>query len=138
MNMALYLARILLGGVFGVAAIAKLGDRAAAQQMLRDFSIPVKLAAPLGVLLSLAELLVAGALIAPSTAWWGPTAWWGSIGALVLLVLFIAGISFHLAHGRAPACRCFGKLSSTSAGWPTLVRNSLLVLVAGFIIWQGP
>jgi len=138
MNMALYLARILLGGVFGVAAIAKLADRAAAQQMLRDFSIPVKLTAPLGILLPLAELLVAGALIAPPTAWWGPSTWWGGIGALVLLVLFIAGISFHLAHGRTPTCRCFGKLSSTSAGWPTLVRNSLLVLIAGFIIWQGP
>ena len=132
MNMALYLARILLWGVFGVAATAKLAERAAAQQMLRDYRIPVKLTAPLGILLPLAELLVAGALIAP------PTAWWGGIGALILPVLFIAGISFHLAHGRTPACRCFGKLSSTSAGWPTLVRNSLLVLVAGFIIWQGP
>ena len=33
MNMALSIARILLGGVFGVAAFAKLGDRAATQEM---------------------------------------------------------------------------------------------------------
>lgn len=131
MNMTLSLARFLLSGVFGVAAFAKLGDRAAAQQMLRDFSVPIKLAAPLGILLPLVELLVAGALIAPVTAWWG------GIGALILLVLFIAGISFQLAHGHTPACRCFGKLSSTRVGWPTLVRNGLLALIAGFIIWQA-
>jgi hypothetical protein len=131
MNLALYMARFLLVGVFGVAGLAKLGNPLASRQTLLDFSVPVKLAAPLGILLPLVELLVAAALIFPATAWWG------GIGALTLLVLFIAGISFHLAHGRTPACRCFGKLPSTHAGWPTLVRNSLLVLIAGFIIWQA-
>ncbi|MFN8491306.1 MAG: MauE/DoxX family redox-associated membrane protein [Caldilineaceae bacterium] len=131
MNTALFIARFLLISVFGVAALAKLRDRAAVQQMLRDFGIPGKLVAPLGILLPLVELIVAIALIAPATAWCG------GIGALTLLVLFIAAISFHLAHGRAPACRCFGKLASTRTGWPTLVRNSLLLLIAGFIIWQA-
>jgi len=131
MGIVLLGARVLLAIVFAVAGLAKLADRTGSRQALIDFGVPDLLATPAGVLLPLAELVVAVALI--STA----TAWWAAIGSLVLLLLFIAGISFNLAHGRTPDCHCFGQLHSTPAGWPTLIRNGLLAAVAGFAIVFG-
>ena len=131
MGTALLIARLLLAIVFLVAGVAKLADRAGSRQGLVDFGVPKSLSAPLGILLPVAELAVAAALIPASTAWWG------ALGALALLLLFVAGIGFNLARGRKPDCRCFGQLYSAPAGWSTLGRNGALAAVAGFILWQG-
>ena len=96
MEIALLIARLLLAGVFLVAGLAKLSDRAGSRQGMLDFGVPAALAAPLGILLLLAELAVAAALIPVSTAWWG------AAGALALLLLFVMGISYNLARGRKP------------------------------------
>jgi methylamine dehydrogenase accessory protein MauD len=131
MHVALLVARVLLVAVFSGAGITKLADRAGSKQALVDFGVPASLAVPLGVLLPLAELAVAAALIPASTAWWG------AVGALVLLLLFVGGISANLARGRKPECHCFGQLHSEPAGWKTLVRNGVLAAVAGFVVWWG-
>jgi methylamine dehydrogenase accessory protein MauD len=65
------------------------------------------------------------------------TAWWGAVGALALLLLFVAGIGINLAYGRKPDCHCFGQLHSAPAGPTTLARNGALAAVAAFVIWQG-
>jgi peroxiredoxin/uncharacterized membrane protein YphA (DoxX/SURF4 family) len=131
MSIVLLLARFLLALVFAVAGLTKLADLAGSRQALRDFGVPARLAAPFGLLLPLAELAVAGALV--PTAW----AWWGALGALALLLLFVAGIGSNLARGRQPECHCFGQLRSAPAGWPTLTRNAVLAAIAGFVVWQG-
>jgi methylamine dehydrogenase accessory protein MauD len=131
MNTALLIARLLLASVFVVAGVAKLADRAGSRQGFIEFGVPAALATPLGILLPLAELAVAGALIPTSTAWWG------ALGALALLLLFVTGIGVNLARGRKPDCRCFGQLHSAPAGWSTLLRNGALAAVAAFILWQG-
>ena len=131
MEAILLSARLLIAGVFLVAGVAKLADRAGSKQAASDFGVPKSLAAPLGILLPLAELAVAAALIPTATAWWG------ALGALALLLLFVAGIAINLARGRKPDCHCFGQLHSAPAGWKTLVRNGLLGAVAGFILWEG-
>ena len=131
METALLIGRLLLALVFLVAGIAKLADRAGSRQGLVDFGVPKSLAAPLGILLPLAELAVAVALLPTSTAWWG------AVGALGLLLLFVAGITVNLARGRKPDCHCFGQLHSAPAGWSTLARNGILAAVAGFILWVG-
>jgi peroxiredoxin len=84
------------------------------------------------MLLPLAELAVAVALIPTLSAWWG------AVGALALLLLFVAGISYNLARGRTPDCHCFGQLHSAPAGWRTLTRNAALAGLAGLVVWQGP
>ena len=127
----LLLARLLLALVFAVAGVAKLADREGSRRAVVDFGVPPILAAPLGLLLPLAELAVAVALIPPATALWG--AW----GALALLLLFVGGISFNLARGHKPDCRCFGQIHSSPAGWRTLLRNGVLAAVAGFVVWRG-
>src|SRR3712207_6619604 len=131
MDTALFIARLLLVAVFIAAGLAKLADQAGSRQALAGFGVPATLAAPLGLLLPLAELGVALALI-PSA-----TAQWGGVGALGLLLLFIAGIAINLARGRSPDCHCFGQLHSAPVGSSTLLRNVALAAVASFVVWQA-
>src|SRR5438874_1888911 len=131
MSVVVLLARLVLAVVFLVAGIAKLADLAGSRQALRDFGVPAKLSTPFGVLLPLAELVVAVALLLPATAWWG------AVGALALLLLFVGGIGYNLARGRQPDCHCFGQLHSAPAGWPTLMRNLVLAAVAAVILVLG-
>jgi peroxiredoxin/uncharacterized membrane protein YphA (DoxX/SURF4 family) len=128
---ALLVARLVLALVFVVAGLAKLIDRSGSRQAVADFGLPRALAAPLGLLLPLAELAVAAALLPAASAWWG------AMGALALLLAFVAGIAVNLARGRRPDCHCFGQLHSSPVGWPTLARNGALAVVAGFVVWQG-
>jgi peroxiredoxin/uncharacterized membrane protein YphA (DoxX/SURF4 family) len=131
MDIVILFARLLLAAVFVVAGVAKLADREGSRRAVADFGVPSALAAPLGILLPLAELAVAVALIPTSTAFWG------AVGALVLLLLFVAGIGANLARGRRPDCHCFGQLHSSPAGWSTLARNGALATIAAFVVWRG-
>src|SRR5215204_6037284 len=131
MTAALLAARLVLALVFVVAGLAKLAHRNGSKQAVADFGVPAVLAAPIGVLLPLAELVVAATLIPASTAWWG------GVGALVLLLLFVVGIGINLLRGRRPDCHCFGQLHSGPAGWSTLGRNGVLAAVAAFVVWEG-
>lgn len=130
-DVAVLVIRLFLAAVFGAAGLAKLVDRTGAPRILVDFGVPAALAIPLGLLLPLTELAVAAALLPVATAWWG------ALGALVLLLLFVAGIGFNLARGRRPDCRCFGQLHSAPVGWRTLARNVVLGAGAAFIVGQG-
>jgi uncharacterized membrane protein YphA (DoxX/SURF4 family) len=58
---ALLIARLLLVLVFAVAGASKLADRAGSRQTVIDFGLLTSLAAPLAILLPLAELAVAAA-----------------------------------------------------------------------------
>lgn len=132
METTLLVVRVLLCGIFATAGIAKLFDRHGSQQAIRSFGIPKGLVVPFALLLPVAELAIALALLPVATAWWG------ALGALLLLLLFLAGIAYNLVQGRTPDCHCFGQLHSAPAGWPTMLRNGLLACLAGLILWQGP
>jgi peroxiredoxin len=131
MDAALLIARLVLAGVFTLAGVAKLADLKGSRQAIIDFGVPSAIAAPLGLVLPLAELTVAATLLPASTAWWG------ALGALGLLSVFVVGISINLARGRKPECHCFGQVHSAPAGWKTLARNGALAAVAGFVLWEG-
>ncbi len=131
MALALLLARLVLSAVFLVSGIAKLIDRPGSRQAVQDFGVPAALAGPSAILLPIAELAVAVALLVRASAWYG------ALGALLLLLLFVAGISVNMARGRAPDCHCFGQLHSEPVGWRTLARNGVLVVIAAFVAWWG-
>src|SRR5215211_6031472 len=124
MGTALLVARLLLALVFAVAGVAKLADREGSRRAITDFGAPSALAAPLGLLLPLAELVVAAALI-PSA-----TAWWGALGALLLLrngvLAAIAGFVVWRGYdGTGPSV----------VGWVgTFPTVQLVGLVAGIIV----
>ncbi len=135
MPIPLLIARLLLGGLFGVAGVTKLADRAGSRRALIGFGVPASLARPFGVLLPLAELTVALALAPVSTAIYG------AVCACALLIIFLAGIGSNLARGRRPDCRCFGQLHSEPVGWRAVARNVALGAIAVFIVvagWSDP
>src|SRR5215217_4600106 len=130
MDAALLIARLVLAALFSLAGVAKLSDLKGSRRAIIDFGVPSAIAAPLGLLLPLAELTVAATLLPASTAWWG------ALGALALLSVFGVCIAYNLARGRTPECHCFGQLHSAPAGWKTLGRNGVLAALAGFVVWE--
>ncbi len=132
MNDALVIARLGLTAVFLVAGVAKLADRPGTRQALADFDVPPRLARPLVLLLPAAELAAATALVFPTTARWG------AVGSLVLLALFVVGLTRVLRRGEAPDCHCFGQVHSKPASWATVARNFVLALPAAYVALAGP
>jgi methylamine dehydrogenase accessory protein MauD len=131
MALALLLARLVLSAVFLISGVAKLADRPGARKAVQDFGMPAGFAGLSAIFLPVAELAVAAALLVRTSAWYG------ALGALLLLLVFIAGIGVNMARGRAPDCRCFGQVHSEPVGWRTLARNGALAVIAGFVAWQG-
>jgi peroxiredoxin/uncharacterized membrane protein YphA (DoxX/SURF4 family) len=132
MDDALIVARVCLAAVFFVAGVGKLADRSGTRRALADFDVPRRFAGPLLFLLPAAELTVATALLFPTTARWG------AIGSLVLLALFVVGLTRVLRRGEAPDCHCFGQVHSKPASWVTVARNFALALPAAFVAVAGP
>jgi thiol-disulfide isomerase/thioredoxin len=128
LNALLLTSRVLLAAVFAVAAFSKLADRAGTRAAVVEFGGPRLLAGPIGLLLPIAELAVAGLLLPDATARAG------ALAAIGLLVLFSAAIAISLARGRTPDCHCFGQLHSSPAGGMTLARNAALAALAGFVL----
>jgi peroxiredoxin/uncharacterized membrane protein YphA (DoxX/SURF4 family) len=132
MNDALIVARLCLAAVFFIAGFAKLADRSGTRQALAGFDVPRRLAGPLSLLLPAAELAAATALLFPTTARWG------AAGSLVLLALFVVGLTRVLRRGETPDCHCFGQVHSKPASWVTVARNFVLALPAVFVAVAGP
>jgi peroxiredoxin len=131
MAVATLIARLGLCALFLVAGVAKLWDRAGTRRSIVAFGMAERLAAPLSILVPVAELIVAGLLLPVAFAWVG------AVGALALLVVFSTAIAVNLAMGREPDCHCFGQIHATPAGWPALIRNAIFTALAGFVAYYS-
>jgi peroxiredoxin len=131
MDTVLLLARLFLAGVFALSGITKLADLDGSRRAVAGFGVPERIARPAGIALPIAELVLAVLLLPVSTAWWG------ALGALLLLLGFIAGIGYNLRKGRTPDCHCFGKVHSEPIGPATLVRDGAFAAVAAIIVLFG-
>lgn len=131
MTIALVLVRLLLAGLFLLAGLTKLAGRNASVAALQEFGLPGPLARPAAWLLPLAELMVVGLLLAPTS----PLP--GGAGALTLLTVFTIAIVVNLVRGRKPDCHCFGQLHSAPVGWSTVLRNVAFGSAAALLFWQG-
>lgn len=132
MDTVVLVIRLLLAIVFATAGVGKLRDLQGTRSSLQEFGVGERLARPSAVLLPLAELAVAVALV------FRPTAQWGALAALLLLLVFLAGIGNALRHGIAPDCNCFGQIHSAPAGRGTLIRNAILSALALVALTAGP
>src|SRR5215207_9909900 len=131
MDALLLAARLILAAVFAVSGISKLFDLSGSQAAMRSFGVPERFTRAGGIALPIAELVIAVLLI-PVT-----TARWGALLALILLAVFIAGISYSLSRGRKFDCHCFGQLTTSEIGPPTLIRNAVLAVLAAFVVISG-
>jgi thiol-disulfide isomerase/thioredoxin/uncharacterized membrane protein YphA (DoxX/SURF4 family) len=131
MALIIVLVRIALSVVFSLAGITKLMDQAGTREAVENFGAPEASAPAIALILPFVELAIAiGLLFSQTTAV-------SAISGLLLLGLFILAISVNLARGQTHDCHCFGQLYSRPLGWPTLVRNIVFALGAGFVFWQA-
>ena len=131
MDIFLLLLRLTLAVVFSVAAFAKFFDPEGTRKALEGFSVPEPLRTPLVKVLPAIELVVALALLFVTSSWAG------AVGAALLLIVFLAGMFYQLALGNAPNCHCFGQLHNEPVGASSVIRNLVLLAVAGFLVGQG-
>ena len=71
MENLLFILRILLVAIFGVAGFAKLFDLSGSKKAVEGFGVPESLAKPLSVLLPIVEIAIAISLIFVQTSWFG-------------------------------------------------------------------
>jgi len=127
MGALLLAARLILAAVFAVSGISKLFDLSGSQTAMRSFGVPERFTRAGGFALPIVELVIAVLLIPAATV---PL---GALLALILLAVFIAGISYSLSRGRKFDCHCFGQLTTSEIGPPTLIRNAVLAVLAAFV-----
>lgn len=132
-------ARLVLGGLFGLAAFKKLQDPQSFAEAIKGFKIidPA----------TQGHLIVSGAFAIP----------WVEMTAAVLLVLglwtraaaltiglallgFIAALVSVITRDLDAGCSCFGDLElfcPRGVGWCQVARNALLLLPAAYLVWRG-
>ncbi len=131
MEVVLLLIRIFLFAVFAAAGIGKLLDLKGAEKAFGEFGVPDDLAKPLAIALPIAELLIAVLFLLTKTSWLG------AIGAVLLLAVFIGGMIWQMAQGKAPDCHCFGAIHSEPVSKKSLIRNIIFATLAFFLVANG-
>lgn len=117
--------RILLAGVFGYAALAKLSDPADFVSDIERYRLlPHPLAIALGVYLPWLEIACAVCVV---TGW----CYRGAITLIfVLCLVFGAAIASAWMRGLDISCGCFGHRDATTALPVALIRSGALAAVA--------
>jgi peroxiredoxin/uncharacterized membrane protein YphA (DoxX/SURF4 family) len=131
MENLLFILRILLVAIFGVAGFAKLYDLRGSKKAVEGFGVPASLAKPIGVLLPIVEIAIAISLIFVQTSWFG------AIGAAALLAVFIMGMTWQWKQGNAPDCHCFGQVHSEPVSPKSIIRNIVFIIPAIALIVAG-
>jgi len=131
MDILLLLLRLGLAGVMALAGVAKLADLNGSRKAFEGFGVPASLSTVGPVLLSVAEIVLAGLLLFPGTSWLG------AVGTLGLLLLFVGQMTYQLAKGNAPDCHCFGQVYSAPVSAVSVIRNVLFAIPAGVLVVRG-
>jgi hypothetical protein len=123
--------RCLIGLVFVISAVEKLGGRARFREFRSSLSgmrvVPVRLVGPVAGLVVAGELTVPLLLLAPWPSEAAPFA--GLTVATLLLGGFTIAIAAVLRRGTPAACRCFGG-AAAPFGRRHVVRNLALAAVS--------
>ncbi len=127
--------RVVLGGVFIVAAVSKMPDPGAELRAVRAYRlVPESLVPTVAFGLPAVELVIGLALIA------GLFLRFAALASGLLLVVFIGGVASAWARGLSIDCGCFGGGGQVAPGQTQyvqeLVRDALLLLCAAFLVWR--
>ena len=119
-----YCAAVVLAALFATASIAKLRDLPATLKQFTELGLPRP-----GVftrIVPLAELaLVTLLLVVPAV---------GAIFALVTLAFFTTFLVGRVRAGITAPCACFGATVSTPLSRVDIVRNLMLMALAGLVL----
>lgn len=122
----------LLGGVFFVSGVSKIVSREHFSQSLRELGlVRGRVETAVRTLLPGSEIGVAFLLFL-SRPW---SLRIGAAACLVFLLLFIAVALFAIRRGKTDVeCACFGPLSHGTFGTALIVRNTMLSVLALYVI----
>jgi uncharacterized membrane protein YphA (DoxX/SURF4 family) len=130
--------RMVLGGLFVLAAYYKLSDPRGAYDAVNAFHLGVgdQLTQVLAKVVPWAEMTAGVLLIL------GLWARGAAVLAIVLLAGFIGGIISVMARGLDVKCGCFGALKMFCGDQPMgvchLVRNSIMIAAGLVVLLMGP
>ncbi len=130
------LARLVVGGVWIAAGLAKLPDPAQSVRAVRAYRLlPEAVVPAVGHLLPLVEILVGVCLVLGLL-----TRVMATVSA-VLLLGFVIGISSAWARGLSIDCGCFGgggtNVANAQAKYPwELARDIGLLLLSAYLVWR--
>lgn len=130
-DILLLIVRLVLFGVFAIAAIGKLLDLEGSEKSVKAFGTPEEFAKTFAIALPFAEIVFAVCFLFVEKSWLG------AIGALILLFSFTGGMIWQLSQGNAPDCHCFGQIHSEPVGKKSLIRNIVFAVLALFLVAQG-
>lgn len=135
-----YFFRFILGALLVFAGILKMQDNTALFESVAYITwLPIGLKSLIIDLLPYVEVLV-GSLLALSLF---PKVI-DPIATVIYIIFFIFAI-YGLSQGIEGDCGCFGELDESSLigtllgsqfGWKMVIRNSIFVLMAGFLFWK--
>lgn len=129
---AYLLVRSLLGILFLYAGITKLGDLQGFGMVIDDFGLlPASWVGPVAIMLPVVELLTALGLLVDMR---------GSLGAVVImLLLFIAVLSYGIRLGLDIDCGCFGPADPEAHAYgnlrSSLARDMAMLMAAVYLYW---
>ena len=132
--------RLALGGLICFAAFNKLADVQLFAEAIKGFRIVD--AETHGHLIVVAAYtipwveMIAGAMLI--------LGWWSRASAVVIVLLFVGFIGALIRVIADPGvdadCSCFGDLTvlcEPGVGWCQVVRNLVLMLPSGYLVWRG-
>jgi uncharacterized membrane protein YphA (DoxX/SURF4 family) len=123
-------ARVLLGGVFIYASLDKIRHPELFAEAVYNYQLSPEVAVNLVALwLPWLELLSGGLLVL------GVWARGGSLILSALMLVFLAALGINLARGLDVHCGCFTTQGSDPLTIFTLLRDSLFLVLALYLLW---
>jgi uncharacterized membrane protein YphA (DoxX/SURF4 family) len=134
-NLAVLVARLIVGGTLLAAGVLKVGHFDALASTIAAYRIPFlspSVILPLSVAIPLVEILVgAYVLIGLYTR---------AVAAVAMceFAVFAAAVASVVVRGIPAPCGCFGPGDTRPASWLEVARDLGLAALAAFILWRAP
>lgn len=125
--------RVLVGGVFVVAAADKLGNPEPFAQAIANYRLlPLQLVNGVAIVLPWVELMVGLMLLVGIRVRAAATV------AVALLVIFTAALLSALVRGLDISCGCFSQTAAERLGWGRVVEDVALLMGALVVAVWAP
>jgi uncharacterized membrane protein YphA (DoxX/SURF4 family) len=133
MNAAVFVMRVLLGGLLLVTGALKLGHAPDLAAAIAGFRLlPAGAVGPLALALPFFELLLGGYLVI------GLFTRTTAIVTAAQFVLYAGAIASAVVRHIPANCGCFGPHDTAVADWPHVAFDLALALVSAFIAYRAP
>jgi uncharacterized membrane protein YphA (DoxX/SURF4 family) len=133
MGAAVFIIRVLLGGLLLVTGALKVGHPAELAASIAGFRLlPAAIVGPLALALPYLELVLGAYLVA------GLFTRAVALIAAVQFLCYAGAIASAVVRHIAANCGCFGPNDSAVADWPHVAFDLMLAVAAGFVALGAP